>query len=124
VVDFADGVHARVFALDAGAPGLPEGAGDVGHGVLADAVDAGAVDPPEGVLDLVAGEFGVVLVEVGKPAAEPAVERGRLGGGRSVRIGDRPDSPVIVEVMLGRAAVPGGSRWVVEPGVEVAAVVG
>jgi hypothetical protein len=77
----------------------------VAEGVLADAGQPGVLDPPQGVLDEIARQVRVALVEVGHGVDEPAVGEGLAVRGRRMRILDR-----------GAAVVGGGERAaVVDP---------
>ena len=68
------GVEVGVFLVELLHPlGHRVGIG-VGIGVHADAVDADGLNPPDGVLDEVAHQVGVMLVEVGHGGHEPAFD--------------------------------------------------
>src|SRR5437870_5243206 len=75
VEDFADHPHLRILAMQGCVQIAYEGARHVLNSVLAYAVDASDADPPEGVLNLIARHFRLVLIHVRHIAREPAVER-------------------------------------------------
>ena len=102
--------------LDGRHPLAPEGARHVGQGVLPDAVQARHPHPPERVLDDVARDFGIVLVQVGQDVDEPAVEGGLAHLGARVGVHERPGLPGVGQVLRGRAVVPGGGGRILGPG--------
>ncbi len=78
----AHDVELRIFALNVAAPSGHCMEVGIGIGVHAYAVDAALLDPPYGVLDQVALEVGIALVEVGHLFDKPSV-----GGALAVVVG-------------------------------------
>ena len=101
--------------MDSAGPLTPECSRNIGHGVLANAVDARAPNPPQRILDQIARHLRVGLVEIGKDVGEPAVQRATAQLRRGVRIENRPGLPGVRQVILFRAVEPVRHRRVGHP---------
>ena len=78
---FADDVQQREFVQHRAAPLAHERRIRIRIRVLADARQVGVFDPPQRVLDQVARQQGVALVQVRHPGVEPAVEKALTSSG-------------------------------------------
>ena len=109
----------RVDGLHPGRHGLAVG---VGIGVHADAVDGGRLDPPDTVLDEVAHDVGVALVEVGHGGDKPSVGSLLAVDVGGVGVEDGRELIAGLEAIAGMVE-PVAGRAVLLPGMVTAAMV-
>ncbi len=110
----ADHREARVLVEHRLRPLAEEVRVGIAEGVLANAGQPGVFDPPQGVLDQVAGEVRVALVEVRHRADEPAVgeagairrRRMRILHGGAAMVGRREVAAVVDPVLRRQVAHP------------------
>ena len=121
---FTNNTHLGIVAFDRGHPVAPEGARHIRPSILTYTVHATHPNPPQRVLNDVARNLGVVLIEIGQNVDEPAVECRTLKLGRCIRVSDRPRLPAVVGVLLDGAMKPCWRWWVGRPRVIRAGVIG
>ena len=109
----------RVDGLHPGRHGLAVG---IGIGVHADAVDGGRLDPPDTVLDEVAHDVGVALVEVGHGGDKPSVGSLLAVDVGGVGVEDGRELIAGLEAIAGMVE-PVAGRAVLLPGMVTAAMV-
>src|ERR1700690_3946772 len=108
--------HARIDAVNLCVEVVPEGAVDVWKGVQPNAVEAGCFNPPQRILDEVAGDQRILLVQIRHRVGEPAVRDGvpRLLG--RVWIDEFRKVAFRDDMVLQRTVKPIGRRRIDYPG--------
>src|SRR5258707_12792567 len=116
VFDFADDGELWILAFDSSCPPMPESVRDILPGVHADAVRASDANPPESILNQIARNLWIVLIEVGKEVEKPTFHRFFFQQRNGPRIVQRPRLKNVGQMLLLRAVEPGGRGRIIDPG--------
>src|SRR6266404_1151496 len=71
ILHFTHYSKVRILAFQRRSPFVPESVGHILPGVHADPVHAGHTNPPKRILNEIACDLGIVLVQIGKKVKEP-----------------------------------------------------
>src|SRR5215813_324610 len=115
VLHFTNNCELWKFFFNCCGPLVPERVWYILPGVHSNAIETGYSNPPNRILNQVPCNLRIILIKVGKKVQKPTLQRLFLEALDGPGIVKRPGFKNIVEVILFRTVVPGGSRRVVNP---------